>query len=375
MIPLILFLLTLGSHELSKIYLDKNGVTLKCEITAKIGDTLFYEDSPYLIVDNEMLRDLVEKRSSVEHVITTFVTDMSYLFYRNTDFDQDISRWDVSNVTNMTHMFGYAEQFESDLSYWNTSKVEYFSDMFYGTKKFNSDLSQWNVSKGLRFNGMFHNSNFNNPINSWDVSNANDMSGMFDDAIYFNQALFNWNVSRVKNMGGMFAEAVSFNQDISMWNVQNVEIMDNMFRNTLKFSQDLSDWKPNIMGVPRNFLLNNSFILPQFKSQKINYRLIAFVACLSILIFVVIISLLKTQRSRHLIDPDIVKKLKILKERNQPLSRIEIDEILEISDLNIGLQKVKRADLIRQINIGHNNLIQRERDPKDKRTYLYHIRR
>ena len=326
-----------------------------------------------MIVDNEMLYNLVQNRSSVEHVITTFVTDMSYLFYRNTDFNQDISRWDVSNVTNMTQMFGYAEQFESDLSYWNTSKVEYFSDMFYGTKKFNSDLSQWNVSKGLKFNGMFHNSNFNNPLNSWDVSNATDMSGMFDDAVYFNQALFNWDVSNVKDMGGMFAEAVNFNQDISMWNVHNVEIMDNMFRNAQKFSQDLSAWKPNIMVAPRNFQLNNSFVLPQFKLQNINYHLYAIAAFLSILIFGLIISRLKNPRFKHLIDPEIVQNLKNLEKRNQPLSRDELDEILKISDLNIGLQKAKRADLIRRINLKHDNLILRERDPKDKRSYLYHI--
>lgn len=374
MFQLILFLLIFGGPQPPKIYLDANGVTLKCEMTAKIGDTLFYENIPYLIVDNEMLYQMVQKQSSVEQVITSYVTDMSYLFYRNNNFNQDISRWDVSNVTNMTYMFGFAQQFEGDLSFWDTSKVEFFSDMFHGTKKFNADLSLWDVSHGKQFNGMFHNSRFNNPINTWDVSNATNMSGMFDDAIYFNQPLFSWNVARVKDMGGMFAEAVNFNQDISMWDVNSVEVMDNMFRNASKFSQDLSSWTPNIYGVPNDFQLSNSFILPQFKVLRINYLAWTIGGCLST-IFLVILILRKKPRSYELIDPKIIKKLKDLGYNEQPLSKNELDQILEISNLHFEAQKVKRANIIRQINSTHKNLISRVRDPKDKRSYLYHIRK
>jgi hypothetical protein len=39
------------------------------------------------------------------------------------DFNDDISKWDVSNVTNMTNMFREAS-FNGDISGWNVSHAE-----------------------------------------------------------------------------------------------------------------------------------------------------------------------------------------------------------------------------------------------------------
>ena len=52
-----------------------------------------------------MLRDMIQNEEDVTRVCTTKVTDMNELFYY-TDYNQDISSWDVSNVTKMRNMFG-----------------------------------------------------------------------------------------------------------------------------------------------------------------------------------------------------------------------------------------------------------------------------
>ena len=52
--------------------------------------------------------------------------------------------------------------------------------MFEGCTNFNSDLSKWNVSKVKYMTGMFKRcTNFNSDLSKWDVSNVKDMSGMF----------------------------------------------------------------------------------------------------------------------------------------------------------------------------------------------------
>jgi predicted metalloprotease len=86
---LILFL-TLFFQDEPKIVLDDNGVTLKCTPSAEVGQTYIFNDTTYLVVDNELLKELVVKEESVQNVVTTYVTDMSYLFYENEDFNENV---------------------------------------------------------------------------------------------------------------------------------------------------------------------------------------------------------------------------------------------------------------------------------------------
>ena len=48
----------------------------------------------------------------------------------DSEFNSDISSWNVSSVTNMTGMF-YNSKFNGDISEWNVSSVEKYSDIFY----------------------------------------------------------------------------------------------------------------------------------------------------------------------------------------------------------------------------------------------------
>ena len=75
------------------------------------------------------------------------------------DFKDDISKWNVSNVTNMRFMFSYSTQFNGDISGWNVSSVTDMSAMF-RESYFNGDISGWNISSVTNMNDIF----FNCPI-------------------------------------------------------------------------------------------------------------------------------------------------------------------------------------------------------------------
>ena len=82
------------------------------------------------------------------------IKDMSYLF-DETDFNGDISNWNVSNVTNMCGMFFICKILNQDISSWNISNVKDMSYMFYECELFNQYISKWNVSNVTKFDNVF----------------------------------------------------------------------------------------------------------------------------------------------------------------------------------------------------------------------------
>lgn len=120
---------------------------------------------------------------------TSLITDMSELF-KNTDFNDDISNWDVSNVLFMRYMFYYASDFAQDLGAWDVSRVVDMAGMFAFATTFNQDISTWDVSGVTNMYAMFFGAiNFDQDIGSWDVSGVTDMIGILNDASSFDKHL------------------------------------------------------------------------------------------------------------------------------------------------------------------------------------------
>lgn len=161
----------------------------------------------------------------------------------------------TSNVTNMSSTFSYDTEFNSDISSWDVSSVTTMNSMFYNASAFNQDISMWDTSKVINMGAMFmYAYAFNRDLSSWNVSSVTNMSNTFGYATAFNQDISSWNVSSVTDMGYMFSYATTFNQDISSWDVSSATSMNRMFKQATEFTQDLSQWcVSNISSKPAEF--------------------------------------------------------------------------------------------------------------------------
>jgi surface protein len=182
---------------------------------------------------------------------TAASVNITLMFANASNFNRDISSWNISKVTTTTNMFNNADAFNQPLANWErvgstTGNITNMQGMFQNTTAFNQNIGNWNVSKVTVFESMFQASGFNNngspDINNWSINTtlgANvNMKGLFSSAGSFNQPLNNWNTSEVINMNGMFQNATTFNQNIGNWNVSKVTNFSNFMlgKTNLNFS-------------------------------------------------------------------------------------------------------------------------------------------
>jgi surface protein len=71
-----------------------------------------------------------------------------------------IGDWDISRVEDFTSVFDYrrnikALDFNEDLSRWNVTNGISFVRMFYGCRSFNSNVSNWNTDRATDLRNMF----------------------------------------------------------------------------------------------------------------------------------------------------------------------------------------------------------------------------
>ena len=110
--------------------------TLQHYITEKIlinkNSKIVYN---YYPKTKDELEDIIKQKIESEgnkcnlnDIDTSNITDMSNLF-EDSEFNGDISKWNVSNVTNMTGMF-MLSKFDGDISKWDVSNVKFKLSMF-----------------------------------------------------------------------------------------------------------------------------------------------------------------------------------------------------------------------------------------------------
>ena len=128
------------------------------------------------------------------------------LMFNRSNFNQDISAWDTSNVVNMSRMFESSNFNNGGVAMcWNDgfASNNTMEKMFYQNNQINVDLS------------------------CWDTSNVINMISMFELAVNFNNGgvALDWDDGFGVNadLTKMFREMYSFNQDISSWDTSNVQ--------------------------------------------------------------------------------------------------------------------------------------------------------
>ncbi len=129
---------------------------------------------------------------------------------------------------------------------------------FYLCSNFNGDLSNWDVSNVANMDWTFAYSGFNGNISTWDVSGVTSMIATFSNNTVFNQDVSSWDVSNLANTSGLFEGASSFDQDLGAWDLSSVTTLGGIFKNaglsTENYDNTLIGWAQNT-GLQSNLSL------------------------------------------------------------------------------------------------------------------------
>ena len=148
--------------------------------------------------------------------------------------------WDVSGITNMASLFRNGRQLNDGSGTLNSTQ-------------FNADISRWDLSSALTVWGTFRQAkSFNQDISGWNTGNVNNFASAFEGAEAFNQNISLWNTGQVTRIEAMFRGAVSFNQDISGWDTSEMDTMNQAFYGATAFDYDITGWETGLVTNAAN---------------------------------------------------------------------------------------------------------------------------
>ena len=179
---------------------------------------------------------VLRKIGGLEHLNTSEVKDMSYMFRSCSDLTSlDLSHFNTQNVTDMGGMFDGCRRLTSlDFSHFNTQNVTNMANMFSDCSRLPSlDLSHFNTQNVTNMVEMFSGCSglTSLDLSHFNTQNVTNMSGMFRGCSGLTSLdLSHFNTQNVTTMWVMFSGCSGLSSlDLSHFKTQNVTSMSVMF--------------------------------------------------------------------------------------------------------------------------------------------------
>ena len=137
---------------------------------------------------------------------------MHHVWFSSTNFGT-MPNWDVQYVSDMSYAFKNEPEFNGDISSWNTSSVTSMREMFHFATSFNRAIGGWSTSKVTNIQLMFSNAqSFNQPLDTWDTSKVARAENMFSGASSYARKFY---LPRSATQTGIFSGCVAFHKKYS----------------------------------------------------------------------------------------------------------------------------------------------------------------
>jgi len=195
--------------------------------------------------------------------------------------------WQTSNVKDYSYAFEGARLLILPcVVNWDTSGAENFSHMFEASTNFENDLSNWNVENVTDFSYIFKKINTLSQasgISSWNTTSLRTLEGALFSAFEFSADISRWTVLSCENIDYMFTGPdpnnygtpeppyLGFTSDVGTWSLPNVKTAKYTFSNSIYYGTGCQNWfaEPNKLEDITGIFSNNKY--PVNFSYKVTF--------------------------------------------------------------------------------------------------------